>query len=189
MEISHKCKKVRRVNRMKDQRLLLRNSVFEDCRLFAQWETDPHVTEFFTIDDSRNYEEITREFFEREGKVDEKQFTVCIKETGEAIGRIYVSNIDSHYDSLDITRIYIADPANRGKGYGEEALRLALRWAFEEMNMERVTLDHFRENKVATALYKKVGFVDEGVMRNSGKKNGRYVDLCLMSMLRDEYFK
>ncbi len=63
-----------------------------------------------------------------------------------------------------------------------------LRLAFEEMNMERVTLDHFTDNKIASKLYLKVGFSYEGVMRNGGKKDGKYVDLHLMSMLREEYF-
>lgn len=71
---------------------------------------------------------------------------------------------------------------------GEEALKAALRLAFEEMNMERVTLDHFTANKIASRLYLKLGFNYEGVMRNGGKKDGKYIDLHLMSMLREEYF-
>ncbi len=174
---------------MKSKRLYIRESLFEDCALFAKWETDAAVTRFFTIDDDRNYEEIVREFVERAGDDSQRQFTVCLAETGEPMGRIYISNINHHYDSLDITRIYIAEPKNRGKGYGEEALRLVLKWAFEEMKCERVTLDHFSDNVIAASLYEKIGFVREGTMRHGGKKNGLYVDLCLMSVLRDEYFK
>ena len=70
----------------------------------------------------------------------------------------------------------------------EEALRAALKLAFEEMNRERVTLDHFTGNQIASHLYLKVGFQYEGVMRHGGKKDGKYIDLHLMSMLRDEYF-
>ena len=88
-----------------------------------------------------------------------------------------------------MTRIYIAGRENRGKGYGEEALLLILRWAFEEMKAERVTLDHFEDNVIAASLYDKLGFAREGVMRHSGKKNGRYIDMCLRSMLREEYFE
>ncbi len=173
---------------MNNNRLVLRDSSFEDCKYFAKWETDPNVTEFFTINDGRDYEEITREFFEREGDSTQKQFTICLKETGDPIGRIYISSINDHYDSLDISRIYIADTNNRGKGYGKEALLLTLKWAFEEMKVERVTLDHFTKNKIAANLYEQVGFKREGVMRHGGKKNGEYVDLHLMSILRDEYF-
>lgn len=173
---------------MKSERLILRKSTFDDCEYFAKWEQTPAVTEFFTINAGRDYEEVVREFTERKSDVDKKQFTVCLAETGEPIGRIYVSSINHHYDSLDITRIYIADPKMRGKGYGEEALRLVMKWAFEIMNAERVTLDHFSDNLIAASLYEKAGFKREGVMRHGGK-NGVYVDLCLMSILREEYFK
>ena len=98
-----------------------------------------------------------------------------------------MSSINKHYDSLDITRIYIADTNDRGRGYGREALELILKWAFDEMDMERVTLDHFADNRIAASLYEKTGFRREGIMRCGGKKNGRYVDLWLMSMLREEF--
>ena len=90
---------------------------------------------------------------------------------------------------MDITRIYIADPALRGKGYGEEALRLILEYAFIHLHMERVTIDHFEKNRIAATLYDKVGFTNEGLMRNAGKKNGKYVNLQLKSMLRAEYYE
>ena len=170
-------------------RLYLRDTNFDDLTLFAKWEVAPAVTKFFTISDGRTYEDIVREHFEREVDKTQKEFTICLKENDAAIGRIYISSINDHYDSLDISRIYIADPKIRGNGYGEEALRLALKWAFEEMNVERVTLDHFSDNVIANSLYKKVGFVPEGTMRHCGKKNGEYVDLCLMSMLKNEYLK
>ncbi len=170
------------------ERIFLRESTFDDCRFFAEWEQMDSVTEFFTISRGRGYEEVVTEFIKRSEDTDKLQLTVCLKEGERPIGRIYISNIDDHYDSLDITRIYIADKSIRGKGLGEEALRAALALAFEEMSLERVTLDHFTDNKIASKLYLKVGFQYEGVMRHGGKKDGKYVDLHLMSMLRDEYF-
>lgn len=74
------------------------------------------------------------------------------------------------------------------EGYGEEAIRLVLEYAFINLHMERVTIDHFSENDVARQLYHKIGFQDEGRMRHAAKKNGRYYDLQLMSMLRAEYY-
>ncbi len=176
------------MKKVETERIFIRESTFDDCRYFAEWEQTDTVTEFFTIDKGRNYEEVVTEFITRQADDDKLQLTVCYKETEQPIGRIYISNIDRHYDSLDITRIYIADKAIRGVGLGEEALRAALKLSFEDMNMERVTLDHFTGNQIASHLYLKVGFQYEGVMRHGGKKDGKYVDLHLMSMLRQEYF-
>lgn len=173
--------------KLEGKNVYLRESSFEDCAYFAEWEKKPEVTEFFTINESRDYEEVVREYMERLPDPTQVQFTICSMEDDRPMGRIYISRIDDHYDSLDITRIYIADKSMRGKGLGEESLWLALDYAFEVRGCERVTLDYFTGNDIASGLYKKVGFVNEGNMRHGGKKNGQYVDLHLMSMLREEY--
>mgnify|MGYP005821395851 FL=1 len=173
---------------MESKNLIVRETVFDDCTYFAQWEIRPEVTEFFTMNEDRTYEQIVTEYVRYNLDPSKLQFTITLKPEDKPIGKIYLSRINRDDDSLDITRIYIADPANRGKGYGEEALRLILEYAFINLHMERVTIDHFEKNKVAASLYEKIGFSNEGLMRNAGKKNGKYVNLQLKSMLRAEYY-
>lgn len=173
---------------MEDKKVYLRKTVFSDLEYFARWECDPAVTEFFTISEGRDYEEIATEFIERKDDDTCVDFTVVLTETDEPIGRIYISNINTHYDSMDITRIYIGEVPKRGLGLGEAALREAMAYGFDELGCERVTLDHFTANIRARNLYLKVGFKPEGCMRHGGKKNGEYVDLNLMSILKDEYY-
>lgn len=174
---------------MESTNLIIRESIFHDCLFFAEWEKKPYVMESFTISQGRNYEEITKEFVIRSLDKDKKQFTIVLREEDRPIGRIYLSRIDPLIDSLDITRIYIGEEDYLGKGYGEEAMRLLLEYCFIHLHMERVTLDHLSSNYRAAALYQKLGFQYEGVMRHSGKKDGKYVDLHLMSMLRSEYYE
>ena len=172
---------------MESKNIIIRPTVFSDCELFAKWESDPNVSEFFSMNSDRDYEEIVTEFVTRSDYVTKLQYTICSKEE-TPIGRIYISRIDEESDSLDITRIYIADPANRGKGYGEEALRLILEYCFMNLHMERVTLDYFDGNSIAMSLYEKLGFEHEGKARNACKKDGRYYNLNLLSLLRAEYY-
>ena len=47
---------------MESKNIILRETVFDDCRYFAEWECRPEVTEFFTMDEGRNYEDIVTEF-------------------------------------------------------------------------------------------------------------------------------
>lgn len=172
---------------MEAKELIIRPTIFSDCELFAEWESDSSVIEFFSIDSDRTYEDVVREFVARELDKTKLQYTICSTE-GVPIGRIYISRIDLEYDSLDITRIYIADKNNRGKGYGEEALRLILEYCFMNLHMERVTLDYFEGNNIAATLYAKLGFKHEGLARNACKKNGKYYDLHLLGLLRSEYY-
>ncbi|MGF6375496.1 ribosomal-protein-alanine N-acetyltransferase [Clostridiales Family XIII bacterium PM5-7] len=173
---------------MESKNLMIRETVFDDCKYFSEWERMPEVTEFFTMDGDTMYEDVVTEFVQYGSDPTKMLFTITLKPEDKPIGKIYLSRIDMKEDSLDITRIYIADTALRGKGYGEEALRLILEFAFINLHMERVTIDHFEKNKPAASLYEKIGFTNEGLMRNAGKKNGKYVNLQLKSMLRAEYY-
>ncbi|MBE6083348.1 MAG: N-acetyltransferase [Tissierellaceae bacterium] len=176
------------VMELMSENLIIRNSTFNDCKTFEVWEKKDYVKEFLAIDDSRDYEEIVREFILREDDFTNMQFTIVFKKVLIPIGRIYISHYDECLKSLDITRIYIGEEEYIGKGYGKEAMKIILRYAFVNLEMERVTLDTFDGNKRADNLYKELGFVDEGCARNSIKKNGKYYNLNLKSMLRDEYF-
>jgi RimJ/RimL family protein N-acetyltransferase len=74
-----------------------------------------------------------------------------------------------------------------GKGYGTDAMRLAVRYAFQELNMYRVSLDVFDYNLRAIRSYQKVGFVPEGRIRQSICRDGKRHDLMIMGILRDEW--
>lgn len=174
---------------MESKNLIIRETRFDDCRFFTEWENQPHVTEFFTMNENRTYEEIVTEFVRYNLDPTKMQFTITEKPEEQPIGKVFLSRINREEDSMDITRVYIADLDKRGKGYGEETLRLILEYAFINLHMERVTIDHFEGNKIAAALYEKIGFKNEGLMRHSGKKNGKYINLQLKSMLRAEYYE
>lgn len=83
--------------------------------------------------------------------------------------------------------IGIGEPNNRGKGYGTDALRLILRYAFYELNLNRVGLDVISYNHSAIEAYKKVGFKEEGRMRSAVLRDGQQFDRIMMSILRDEW--
>lgn len=177
---------------MESQNILIRPTIFSDCSLFAIWEKTTEVTNYFSMDEDRDYEQIVREFISFEIDNKNLQFTIILKDfekEDQIIGRIQISRIDRHADSLDITRIYIGPTNFRRKGYGEEAMRLILEYCFINLHTERVTLDYFQDNEEAAKLYKKLGFQYEGTARNSTKKNGRYYDLKIMSLLRSEYYE
>jgi RimJ/RimL family protein N-acetyltransferase len=81
----------------------------------------------------------------------------------------------------------IGDRAYWGQGYGSEALSLALRYAFCELNLHRLSLSVIAYNARAIALYEKAGFRREGVFREYGERDGRRYDLILYGLLRTEW--
>ncbi len=83
--------------------------------------------------------------------------------------------------------IGIGDRADWGKGYGTDAMRLALRYAFAELNLERVGLDAFAHNTRAIRSYEKAGFKLDGVQREWARRDGRRWDVVSMAILAQDF--
>ena len=83
--------------------------------------------------------------------------------------------------------IVVLKPECTGKGYGTEAVRLALKFAFDYLNLERVALSVQANNPRAIRAYEKAGFVREGLLRRDAYRNGEYIDVVQMGVLREEF--
>lgn len=83
--------------------------------------------------------------------------------------------------------IGIYDPEYIGKGYGSDAIRTLLRWAFQIQNWRRVHLRTLACNERAIRTYQKLGFVEEGRLRQQVFFDNGYVDELHMGMLRSEW--
>lgn len=170
---------------METERLIIRESLWDDIEIFHKWERMPEVTEFFSIRDGQTKEDVIRKFVADDDNPQSKQFTVLLKETGEPIGRIVLGDIEDGWKA-EIWRIYIGKLSLRGKGLGKEAMRAMMKYCFEDLGLQRVYLDHYTGNP-ASYLYLSLGFKYEGVLRHNCRKNGILYDVHLMSMLKDEY--
>ncbi len=85
--------------------------------------------------------------------------------------------------------IYIGDKEERGKGYSKEATNKTLKFGFYELGLNRISLKVLEENITDINLYKKCGFVIEGVIRKSVFKSNEFKNEILMSILKEEFFK
>jgi RimJ/RimL family protein N-acetyltransferase len=74
-----------------------------------------------------------------------------------------------------------------GKGYGTDAMGLILRYAFCELNLQRVSLNVFEYNPRAIRTYEKLGFIHEGQSRGVLRRDGRRYNLIFMGILREEW--
>jgi RimJ/RimL family protein N-acetyltransferase len=72
------------------------------------------------------------------------------------------------------------------QGYGTDATRTVLRFAFEEMQLHRVSLGVRADNLRAKHVYEKCGFREEGVLRAAKYVAGGWVDNVVMGVLRDD---
>ncbi len=83
--------------------------------------------------------------------------------------------------------IGLGDRAYWSKGYGTEAARLTLRYAFTELNLQRVSLTVLEGNARAQRAYTKAGFVYEGLSRENSRYDGQRYGDVFMGILRTEW--
>lgn len=81
--------------------------------------------------------------------------------------------------------IMIGDKDYRGKGYGADAIRLLIRFGFEEMNLRKIKALVFDFNEAALRCYEKCGFRKEAVLQKEIYREGRYHDVVQMCLFRD----
>jgi len=74
-----------------------------------------------------------------------------------------------------------------GRGYGTDAMKTMLRFAFTELNLQRVTLTVFEYNPRAIRSYEKSGFQHEGRMRGALLRDGKRWDMLYMSITAEDW--
>ncbi|KAI0394422.1 putative GNAT family acetyltransferase [Xylariaceae sp. FL0594] len=76
---------------------------------------------------------------------------------------------------------------HRGKGYGAEAIRWSLWWAFQMAGLHRVQIQAFSFNAGAMKLYQRLGFKEEGRLREHMWFDGGWHDNMIYGMLEDDW--
>ena len=115
------------------------------------------------------------------GADDRADFAI-LDQSGRYIGEVVLNELDD--DNLAVNyRIALAGSSSRGRGYGTEAGRAAVEWAFDSVGVHRVALDVYSFNPGAQRSYEKIGFRVEGCARHTLLWNGEWADSILMGML------
>lgn len=117
---------------------------------------------------------------------------ITLKENGQAIGSLGLHPDEKRDGTLSrVTRMlgYVLDEPYWGHGYMTEAVRGALRFAFDEMGLELVSVYHFPFNERSRRVIEKCGFHYEGVLRRAFLRyDGAVLDEALYSITRDEFY-
>jgi RimJ/RimL family protein N-acetyltransferase len=116
---------------------------------------------------------------------DRLDLAVVDKMTCECVGEAVLNQWDPGNESCNF-RIFIG-PNGRDRGLGTEATRLVVAHGFERLGLHRISLEVYAFNPRARRAYEKAGFRVEGVLRESFRYNGEWIDATVMSMLAPEW--
>ena len=131
-------------------------------------------------------EEFDERFTQRDGRTDfavAAEFAITVDD--RLVGSCVLMNEDPLARHAAVGISLALEEA--GHGYGTDAMRVLIDYAFTRRNLRRLYLDVVAPNERAIASYLKVGFVEEGRMREHAWMRGAYVDLVAMGLLRSEW--
>lgn len=116
---------------------------------------------------------------------DAAAFAVIELATGELAGEALLWAIDLHNRSAHLG--LSLRPAARGRGLGEDTVRVLTRYGFAIRGLHRLQLETLTDNHAMIAAAERVGFTREGVIRGSSWVNGRWADDVTFGLLDTEY--
>lgn len=180
----------REMERICTERLCLRKQCMEDVQdYFDRIGSRPEVTAGMLwephqdISDSRaSVEKALRRY--AEGKC--YRWAIDLPGVG-LIGIIELLGFDENTDTCSFA--YMLCPEYWGKGYGTEALRAVLDFAFSKLEVKRVVVDHFTSNPASGAVMRKAGMIYQGIVPDKYEKQGKKLDAALYAITKEEFYQ
>lgn len=109
------------------------------------------------------------------------QFIICTK-AGRPVGSVYLRDIDHAHHKAEYG-IFIGEKDALGCGYGTQAAKLMISYAFTRLKLHKLMLRVLAENKQAYRSYEKAGFVREAYLRDEVFLEGKYKDVIYMAVI------
>jgi len=149
---------------------------------YLSWLNDHEVTKGLETGVFPSTKESLLDFIRKtSGSRENIIFAIVAKETGKHIGNIKLGNINWIHRHGELG-ILIGDKKSWGKGHGTDACKLLVQYAFEKLNLRKVWLAVFSNNPSAIQVYKKLGFEQEGQLKEHVFVDGQFADKILMSV-------
>lgn len=173
-----------------DDDLILEEIDEQSLEQMRKWRNMPELRRYF-----REWKDITVakqiDWYNRTGNnssPNDVHFQI-MKHDGNIDNRVLVGytgllNIDFRIRSAEFS-IYLG--SGRGRGYGKRALVSLFNYGFRELNLHKIWCEVY-DNNGSVHLYRKLGFRDEGVLRDNQFCEGKYIDSIRLSVLEDEWF-
>lgn len=153
----------------------------EDAEKYVKWLNDEKINRYLTLYNSIISLTGEKELLE---KVASEEFMLAIvkKDNDELLGNIGLNQIDYKNGRASLG-IFIGEEENLSKGYGSEAIKLMVNYAFNNLRLHNIKLDVFEDNIRAQKAYQKCGFKEYGRRHEALFQNGKYLDEIMMEII------
>ena len=155
---------------------------------YFQWLNDPEVTKHLESGRFPNTVEAMESYYTAKSNSPcDALFMIVLKEQDRSIGTIKLGWIDWVHRYAEYG-IMIGAKDVWGLGYGTEAGRLLLNYAFRRLNLHKVTLGVVADHECAVRSYQRLGFREEGRLTELLYVDGGYWDKLLMGVTHDQFY-
>ena len=165
----------------------------ENIKLYAKWENNPKVRIYSrniiprTLEDMKKHLEPSERHSRRTPK-NEVSFEIWHKKDKKTIGFGGVSDIN-WYNQQAYLGLLIGEPDYWGQKIGEEATRLLVEYAFNELNIFKIKASILAINKGSWRCAEKNGFTRVATFKKDMYVNGEYLDNYVYSLLKEDWLK
>jgi RimJ/RimL family protein N-acetyltransferase len=169
---------------LEGEKVILRTIRKDDIEHWLKWLNDSDILKYFSPMSGVTREDEEQFYNNMRKSPNNKVYTIMTIEE-KVIGITALKNINREWSNAEIG-ITIGEKDEWGKGYGADAIRVLIKFAFDRVNLHRVYLHVSEENKGGIRCYEKVGFKTEGVLRENQYSDGAYRNTVVMGILRGE---
>ncbi|WP_137287532.1 GNAT family N-acetyltransferase [Halorussus salinisoli] len=169
---------------LSSDRVDLRITEREDVEFLQRARTDPELRTPLTFTEPQTREQV-EEFYENTISSDngDANFLLCVDGREDPLGEVDLFRVESDHAEI----AYWLLPEGRGEGYATEAVSLLLDYAFETRGLRRVFARVVDFNERSRGLLKRLGFTEEGRLRDHEYLDGEYRDVLIYGLLREEW--
>lgn len=166
------------------EQVILRALESEDLDRCYRWMNDPQIIRTLKsrypipfLEEAEWLEKAVRP------SAGERHFAIERRDNREHIGNASIHRIDWISRRAEFG-MFIGEPSAWNRGFGGDAIRTLVRFAFDEMNLDKLRIDVFDYNERAKHLLESNGFVQEGKLAREFYREGSYHDLVILSVFR-----
>ncbi|MFB7285968.1 GNAT family N-acetyltransferase [Actinacidiphila glaucinigra] len=157
-----------------------------DAEALWRWNHDPEVMRWMDDGYAQPLAQVRKRMEERpRNAYGDVLHGIEVQEDGRLIGLVRLRDAEPETGCAELD-IYLGEKEYWGRGYATDAMRTMCRYGFEKMRLHKISLTVVTENEAAHHVYRKVGFVDEGRLRQVFRRDGRWYDMFTMGLLEGE---
>jgi RimJ/RimL family protein N-acetyltransferase len=157
-----------------------------DAEALWRWNHDPEVMRWMDSGYAQSLARVRQTLAERpRNGYGDVLFGIELRADGTLVGLVRLRDAEPETGNAELD-IYLGEKEHWGHGYATDAIRAACRFGFEKMRLHKVTLTVVTENQAARRAYEKVGFVEEGRLREVFRHEGGWLDMYTMGLLNGE---